>query len=157
MNPITILQNALKDNIADQELIRKAIFEVLEAYAKNEIKELPRDVALQIANYLKGLDKKATKNKTSRKSANKTLTEIECIKDGVKYIQWVKAGLIKDKSYNRTVRQAFNVNSSTVRSWVLNKKYQSKLPNPKSVTDKECESVKKIINFSGNYYRNSNN
>ena len=154
MNPIERYQALLANKKSDRKVLQNAIYDILSAYAQGDIKALPKDIAQHMANSIRELYLEANQSKVNRKpfSKKKSATDIECIKDGVKYIQWVKAGLISDKSYNRTVREAFNVNSSTVRSWVSNENYQTKLPNAKKITNKDRQSVIKMITFSGNYY-----
>jgi len=102
--------------------IQEAIYKCLDQYAKGKLKKIPEDMALEIAYSMKDILAGITPPlfKTHRKRGDKSQSpdDISYIKDAVKYVLWVRAGLISDKSPNKTVREAFEVESRTVRGWV---------------------------------------
>lgn len=140
--------------------IQQAVYDCLWEYAtdKKDELEFPKEVAADLAFAMRDviagfLPDIFTPKKKGRGKRILSPTAEECIKSAATYVLYCKAGIIKDKSYNKTICQIYKVKPPTVRSWVKDQRF-SNLKTNKDLSESEKEKIIRMMKFSGKYYPN---
>ena len=138
------------------DAIQKAVYECLGKYLSGEVKEFPVDVAGVLFNAMEyvvqGFTPELFKIDKNRGQRNNPPEIEKAIMDAVRYIEFCRAGIVKDKSPNKTVREAYGVQDSTVRSWARNEKYKL-FDLQYEISIGEGEHITGSMEFSAKIYR----
>jgi len=149
----------LNTSIENEKMIQEAVFECLDEYINGNLEEFPKDIAVELRTSMRDILWGITPDlfKTHKGIGERTYspTVNDCIEAAVRYIRFAKAGLIDDKSPNKTIKEEYGVAKSTVSTWLNHKNFSHiKSPQSSDVTKDEIEAIVRFMTFHGKNYAN---